>query len=114
LGAERSWFPAIDIAQSADAVIVRAEVPGLTAEDVQLSIQNSTLTLSGEKKDSSEQSDEDYYHVERRSGRFQRVLTLPSDIDAGKIEAACKDGVLTIRIPKTERAKTRKITVSGE
>jgi len=115
-GAERSWAPAIDIAQSDDAVTVRAEVPGLTAEEIKLSVQDDTLTISGEKKDSAqaEKSEENYYHVERSYGRFQRVLTLPTDIDAEKIEAACKDGVLTVRLPKAERAKPRKIAVTGE
>ena len=113
-GTETSWAPAIDIAQNDDAVTVRAEVPGLTAEEITLSVQDDTLTISGEKKDSSEQSKENYYHVERSYGRFQRVLTLPTDIDAEKIEATCKDGVLTVRLPKAERVKPRKIAVTGE
>ena len=113
-GAQRGWAPVVDVAQSDDAVTVRAEVPGLTAEDVELSVHDGTLTISGEKKDSSEQPEGSCSYVESRYGRFQRVLALPTDIDAEKIEATCKDGVLTVRLPKAERARTRKILVTGE
>lgn len=108
------WVPAIDMAQTDDVLIVKAEVPGLRAEDIELSVQDGTLSISGDKKDTAEQSDEHYYHVERRYGNFHRTIPLPSDVDASEIEAECADGVLTITLPKAEETKPHRIAVKSK
>lgn len=108
---ERSYVPPIDIVHGEDALTIKAELPGMKADDVQLSVHGDTLTLSGEKKDETEKSDGNCHHVERRYGSFQRRITLPADVDADKIEAHCTDGVLTVVLPKSEKAKAKRIAV---
>ena len=108
----KAW-PAIDIAEQDDAVLVKAEVPGCKADDIDISVHGNTLTISGEKKLSEEKKQKGYYHVESTYGSFRRELTLPTDVDPAKIDAVCKDGVLSITLPKAERAKTVKVKVKG-
>ena len=108
----KAW-PAIDIAEQDDAVLVKAEVPGCKADDIDISVHGNTLTISGEKKLSEEKKEKGYYHVESTYGSFRRELTLPTDVDPAKIDAVCKDGVLSITLPKAERAKTVKVKVKG-
>lgn len=110
---EGFWVPPMDVAHNEDEVTIRSELPGMSADDVDISVQGNTLTISGEKKETQEGS-EDYYHRETRYGTFRRSLTLPADVDTDKVEAACKDGVLTVKIPKSEKAKPRKISVKHE
>jgi HSP20 family protein len=109
----KAW-PAIDIAEEEDAIVVRAEVPGCKAEDVDISIYGNTLTISGEKKMSEEKKEKGYYHMESSYGSFRRELTLPTDVDQDKIDAACKDGVLSIKLPKAEKTKAVKVKVRGQ
>ncbi|HOF19453.1 MAG TPA: Hsp20/alpha crystallin family protein [Phycisphaerae bacterium] len=106
-----AWAPALDVAERDDAIIVRAELPGMKADDIDLQVQGNTLTIRGEKKESHEDKGENYHHVERRWGSFQRVIPLPESVDADHIDAKYADGVLQVTLPKTERAKPRKITV---
>ena len=106
-------WPAIDVAEEEDAIVVRAEIPGCKAEDIDISVYGNTLTISGEKKLSEEKKEKGYYHVESTYGSFRRELTLPTDVDRDKIDATCKDGVLSITLPKAEKAKTVKIKVKG-
>jgi len=113
-GQVRDWMPAVDLAQTDEALIVKAEVPGLKADEIELAVQDNTLTISGEKKDVAEESGEHYYHVERRYGSFHRSITLPSDVDATKIDAKCTDGVLTITLPKAEETKPHRIEIKNE
>jgi HSP20 family protein len=108
-----AWCPALDIADQDDGVVVKVELPGMKAEDIDLSVDGNSLTISGEKKDCSEDEGGDYYHVERRYGTFQRTITLPSEVDADKIKATYNDGVLTVHLPKSESAKLRRIPVSS-
>ena len=108
----KAW-PAIDVAEEDDAIVVRAEVPGCKAEDIDISVYGNTLTISGEKKLSEEKKEKGYYHVESTYGSFRRELTLPTDVDQDKIDATCKDGVLSITLPKAEKAKTVKVKVKG-
>ena len=108
----KAW-PAIDVAEEKDAIVVRAEIPGCKAEDIDISVYGNTLTISGEKKLSEEKKEKGYYHVESTYGSFRRELTLPTDVDRDKIDATCKDGVLSITLPKAEKAKTVKIKVKG-
>lgn len=106
-------WPAIDIANLETEYLVKAEVPGCKAEDIEISISGNVLTISGEKKSEKEVKEKGYYHVERSFGSFRRDLNLAGDVDTGKIEAECKEGVLTLKLPKTEKAKTAKIKVKG-
>lgn len=110
----RKAWPAIDIADQEDAVLIRAEVPGCKADDINISVQADTLTISGEKKESSEKKEKGYYHVESSYGSFRRDLHLPGEIDTEKIEAECKDGILNIKLPKAARAKAVKVKVKGQ
>lgn len=109
---ERAW-PAIDVAEKDDAIVVRAEVPGCTPEDIDISVNGNTLTLSGEKKESHESKDDGFFHVESTYGSFRRDIVLPADVDQSKIEAAIKDGVLSVTLPKAEKNKPVKIQVKA-
>ncbi len=112
-GGERGWLPALDLAEREDALLVKAELPGMKAENIDISVTGNVLTLSGEKKDDVEEQKDSYYHVERRHGYFRREITLPSDVDADRIDASYTDGVLTITLPKAESAKPRRIEVKS-
>lgn len=106
----KAW-PAIDVAEEEDAILVRAEVPGCKAEDIEISVYGNILTISGEKKLSEEKKEKGYYHVESTYGSFRREVSLPTDVDQAKIDAVCKDGVLSITLPKAAKAKTIKVRV---
>ena len=106
----RHW-PAIDIGETDDAFMVKAEVPGCKAEDIEISVHGNMLTISGEKKQESQEKEKGYYHMERSYGSFRREFNLASDVDPEKIEATCKNGVLSIKLPKTEKAKPIKVEV---
>ena len=108
----KAW-PAIDVAEEENAIVVRAEVPGCKAEDIDISVFNNKLTISGEKKLAEEKKEKGYYHVESTYGSFRRELTLPTDVDQGKIDAVCKDGVLSITLPKAAKSKAVKVKVKG-
>ncbi len=108
----RAW-PAIDIADKEDSIVVRAEVPGCKADDIDISVYGNKLTISGEKKQEQEKEEKDYYHVESTYGSFRRELSLPTDVDQEKINAECKDGVLTVTLPKAAKAKSIKVKVNG-
>ena len=108
----KAW-PAIDVAEQDEAIIVRAEVPGCKAEDIDISVHGNVLTISGEKKAEQEQKEKGYYYVESTYGSFRRELNLPTDVDAGKIEAVCKEGVLSVTLPKAAKAKAIKVKVKG-
>ena len=109
-----SQLPAIDIAEKDNEFVVKMEVPGCRAEDVDISVHGNILTISGEKKQEEERKEKGYYYSERSYGSFRRDLTLASEVPPGKIEATCKDGVLTITVPKTEKAKPVKVKVKGQ
>ncbi|HON93387.1 MAG TPA: Hsp20/alpha crystallin family protein [Sedimentisphaerales bacterium] len=109
---ERAW-PAIDVAEKDDAILVRAEVPGCKPEDIDVSVCGNTLTLSGEKKESHEANGEGYYHMESTWGSFRREVSLPAEVDSNKIQAVVKDGVLSVTLPKAEKSKAVKVKVQG-
>lgn len=109
----RSRWPAIDVAEKENEFVVKAEVPGCKAEDIDISVHGNVLTISGEKKHEQERKEQGYYHIERSYGSFRRDLNLPAEIDTANIEAECKDGVLTVTLPKTEAAKPVKVKVKG-
>ncbi|MHC4743657.1 MAG: Hsp20/alpha crystallin family protein [Planctomycetota bacterium] len=108
----KTW-PAIDVAEEENAIIIRAEVPGCKAEHIEISVLGDKLTISGEKKLAEEKKEKGYYHVESSYGSFRRELTLPTNVDQKKIDAVCKDGVLSITLPKAEKSKVVKVKVKG-
>ena len=115
-GASRSGsYPATDISESANEFAVSAELPGLTAEDVEVSVEDGVLSLSGEKKAVREEGDENKgrHVVERRYGRFHRTFTLPRSVDAAKVNAKFTNGVLTVTLPKAATAKARKVKIAS-
>ncbi len=107
-------WPAIDVADNENEIIVKAEVPGCKADDIDISVQGNTLTISGEKKEEHQQKDKEYYHVERSYGSFRRDINLSTEVKPDKIEASCKDGILTIKLSKMESSKAVKVKVKGE
>ena len=107
------WWPVLELAEKEDHVIVRAEMPGLKREDIDVSVHGNVLTLSGEKKEEAEPREGACYCSERRYGSFRRDITLPAEVDADKVEATYKDGVLTLTLPKVEEAKTKKIAIKS-
>ncbi len=106
--------PALDVYENEDHVVVKAEIPGLTKKDVQVKITGTSLTLTGEKKKEEEVKEDDYSYSERSYGKFSRTLSLPCEVQSDKGKATFKDGVLEVRIPKTEEAKKRHVTVKIE
>ena len=106
------WAPAIEVFEKEDKFVVKAELPGIKEEDVDVSVVDDILTIKGEKKTENEVKEEDYYRCERSYGSFFRSIGLPSNVDAKKIEASYEDGVLEVTLPKAVEAKLRKITVS--
>jgi HSP20 family protein len=105
------WNPAVDIYEDKDKYVVNAELPGMRREDIDVSLDGNTLTISGERKQEEEKKEGENYRSERYFGRFQRCVTLPSGVDANKIQASYKDGVLTVTLPKSEEAKPKQIQV---
>lgn len=108
----KAW-PAIDVAEEEDSIIVIAEVPGCKADDIDISVHGNVLTISGEKKLSEEKKEKGYYHVESSYGSFRREITLPTDVNQSKVDASYKDGVLSIALPKAEKAKTIKVKIKA-
>ena len=110
-GFDGGFYPPIDVVVEKDNVIVKADLPGLTKDDVTVSLQDNYLTIKGEKKHEFEQKDANYFVGERSYGMFTRTVELPTAVDAKKIEARFKDGVLHVTLPKTEDAKPKQIEV---
>ncbi|HAL47160.1 MAG: heat-shock protein Hsp20 [Chloroflexi bacterium] len=109
-----SWSLPVDVTQDDDTVIVRASLPGFKAEDINVSVDDGVLLISGETEASSEQDSDGYLLRERRSGKFRRALKLPETVDADKAESTYADGVITITLPKTEVRKARRLTVKTD
>ncbi|HEV2920514.1 MAG TPA: Hsp20/alpha crystallin family protein [Actinomycetota bacterium] len=107
----RVWAPALDISERKDAYVVTVEVPGVKADDLDITLEDGLLTIQGERQFTSESSEQQYHRVERRYGSFRRSITLPSQVKADAIEASFEDGVLEVVVPKAEEAKPKKISV---
>ena len=103
--------PTLDVYEQKDDVIVKAEIPGLTKDDIDITLEGNFLTIKGEKKKEEEVKDDDYYRCERTYGAFSRTVELPVAVQTDKVNAAFKDGVLEIRMPKTEEAKKNVVKV---
>ena len=112
-GQLRRWTPAMDLAETEDAFVLRADLPGVSQEDVQIELEDTVLTVSGERKSDHESKGEGFYRVERSFGAFSRSLTLPKGVDAEAVAASFTDGVLEVRIPKPEQRKPRRIAING-
>lgn len=110
--ASEAWSPALDVYEDKDNFVVQAELPGLKREDIDVSLHDGTLTLSGERKVETRPEGAEVYRAERCVGRFQRALGLPVAVATDKVKAAYTDGVLTVTLPKTEEAKPKRIDVS--
>lgn len=110
-GAISFLTPAVDIAEGDNEYTVRAELPGVSKDDVRITMQDNILTIRGEKKEEKETKESNYHRTERSYGSFQRSFTLPTHVKSDKIEASHKDGVLTITLPKAEEAKPKQIEV---
>ena len=109
----RRWVPPMDLVEADDHFVLKADLPGLTEGDVNIEVQDGTLTISGERHAEHEQRERGWYRIERAFGSFNRSLTLPERVDASAISAEFKDGVLEVRIPKPEARKPRRIAISG-
>ena len=105
------WWPTVDVSESKDNFIIKAELPGMDDKDVSVTISGNVLTIKGEKKKKEEEKDEHHYRAERYYGSFQRSFQLPTSVKADKIEAAFDKGVLKVTLPKVEEAKKKKIEV---
>jgi HSP20 family protein len=106
-----SWLPACDVSEDKDTVKIVAEVPGVRPEDVKISLENNLLTIRGEKKQDAEEKNERVHRYERSYGAFERTFSLPSTVDPDRIAADYQHGILTVSIPKVERARPREIPV---
>jgi HSP20 family protein len=108
------WVPVVDITENPEAYVLKAELPEIDKKDVNLTIQDGVLTIRGERHGEKEESGKKFHRVERSYGKFMRTFTLPSDADEENVRASHKDGVLTVQIAKTEKAKPRAIDVKVE
>lgn len=106
------WLPNVDMIDSDGEYIITAETPGMSKDDIDIDVQEGVLTLSGEKKESKEHESAHHRYFERRYGSFERSFTLPRAVDAEKVKAEYKDGVLTIHLPKTEGSRGRKVKIT--
>jgi HSP20 family protein len=107
------WAPAVDVVDRKNEVVLRADLPGLTEKDVELTLQNGNLNIRGERKEEKEIKEENYYCSERWSGAFSRTLALPAGVEADKISATFKEGVLEVHLPKTQGAEGKKIEIKA-
>ncbi len=110
-GREMAFVPPLDVEEEKDAFLISLELPGMKKEDVQVTLQGSVLTIRGEKKQEQKNKEADYYCRECVQGSFQRIIELPATVEAKQIDAKFHDGILTIRLPKSEEAKPKQIEV---
>lgn len=109
-----SWMPSMDVYETEDQIVAKIELPGIDPEAVDVSVEDSTLTVSGSRELSNEVKEEHCHRLERRYGSFTRAITLPQTVDTEKVQARFDKGVLTVEVPKVERAKPKKIQVKAE
>ena len=106
-----AWFPPVDILESKDSYLLRAELPGMKKEDFNLEVENGTLTLSGERKFEEPANGVEYHRVERAAGKFVRTFSLPQTVKSEEIKASYRDGILEVHVPKAEEAKAKQIAI---
>jgi HSP20 family protein len=108
-----TWVPPVDIYETEDALVLRVELPGVAKEDVHVEIHQNTLMLRGQRKPEAGVAEDRYHRVERAYGAFQRSFTLPTLVDQNKVQASYKDGILELRLPKSEAAKPKRIAITS-
>jgi HSP20 family protein len=108
------WYPSLDVAETKDDLVIKAEVPGMDVKDIDISLSNGVLTIKGEKKQEKEEKEENYHLLERSYGSFTRSVQLPKEIQSDKINASYKNGILKIVLPKSEEAKKKEIKIKVE
>jgi HSP20 family protein len=108
-----TWTPPVDIYETDDALLLKVELPGVAKEDVSIEIHQNTLMLRGQRKPDAEVQEEHYHRVERAYGAFQRSFMLPIMVDQSKVQATYKDGILELRLPKSEAAKPKRIAITS-
>jgi HSP20 family protein len=108
-----AWSPAVDIYETETEIVVKAEIPGVDRKDIELNLEKNVLTLRGDRRFEKETKDENYHRIERAYGTFSRSFSIPAVVDESKIKADYRDGVLTIALPKTEKAKPKQIKIEG-
>jgi HSP20 family protein len=111
---DTEWLPSLDVAETKDEIVVKAEVPGMDPKDIDISLSDGLLTIKGEKKQEREEKEEDYHLVERSYGTFTRSIRLPKEVRRDKISASYKNGVLKVTLPKSEEAKQKEIKIKVE
>lgn len=111
---EIEWAPAVDVSETEDAIIVKADLPGVKPEDIEINIVDNVLTIRGEKKREAEEKKENFYRVERFYGSFMRAIQLPTEVEVDKVKAQYKDGVLKITLPKKPEEKKKVIKIEVE
>jgi HSP20 family protein len=110
-GTAQRWVPAMDLVEDKNDLVLRADLPGLSEDDVNIEVKDGVLTISGERKTEEKKEDEGYYRVERAFGRFSRSLSLPDGIDPEQVKARFDNGVLEVRIPKPEERKPHRVSI---
>ena len=108
---EAEWTPAFDVSETDDEIIVKAEVPGMDKEDINITVSDGILTVKGERKQEKKEETEHFHCVETHYGMFSRTLRLPAEVEADKVDATYKDGVLNITLPKPEAVEPKKIEI---
>ena len=111
LSKEMTFTPAFDVSETENELIVKGEVPGMDEKDIDINISHGLLTITGEKKHEKEDKNENYHCVERHYGKFSRTMRVPFEVEADKVDATYKDGVLKVTLPKCETAKPKKIEI---
>lgn len=109
--AGRPWSPAVDIFETEDELVLKADVPEVDLKDIDVRVENQTLTLSGERKFEKENGSQSFHRIERSYGQFTRSFTVPSTVDTEKVEASYQNGVLTVKLPKKAAAKPRQVKI---
>ncbi len=113
-GERVGWKPAVDMEETEEDYIVKAEIPGIKKDDINISIADNKVVIAGEVAEEKDVQEKNYYLKERARGKFSRGFTLPTPVDSGKAEATFKDGILTLKLPKAEEAKPKQIEIKGE
>jgi HSP20 family protein len=108
---DTEWMPAFDVSETDKELIVKGEVPGMDKKDINITVSDGMLTIRGEKKHEKKEENEQYHRVERRYGAFSRTMRLPHEVEADKVDATYKEGVLSIRLPKSEAVEPKKIEI---
>jgi HSP20 family protein len=111
---EGEWLPSLDVSETKSDLVVKAELPGMEAKDIEISLNEGLLTIKGEKKQEREEKEEGYHLIERSYGTFTRSIRLPKDVQSDKIKASFKNGVLKVILPKSEEAKKKEIKIKVE